>query len=155
MKRFWKENWMPLLCTLLAAMLIVNLASPGATLAAVRPASPNRFWQVPPQALSTTLTNVASLTTGAPNVGVDLYVCQLAFSIAPGTSAVNITVETQQNPPVIIWNAIPLTPTSSTQGTLYVMLGGSMPDGCYWFPGGMAVQASASGVSIAAMSGRF
>jgi len=120
-----------------------------------RPGSPSSLFQIAPQALPTTIANIATLGSQKPPLGKDVYVCQMWFSIAPNGGTVNITVATGQGTPVNIWDHIPITATSATQGTLYTLISGSMPDGCVWFPGGATVLASGSGVNIVALSGRY
>ena len=120
-----------------------------------RPASPINYFQIAPQTIPTAETNFSTLGGGIPPVGVDVYVCQFWPSVGPGSSAVNLTVRTAGSNPVALLNAVPITPTGVSQGTLWTMVAGSMPDGCIYLPGGGTIYASTTGAVISALSGRY
>jgi hypothetical protein len=140
-----------------AAFLIGSVALVSVVHADKRPASPSRYFQVTPQAIPTVNTAISALvgTTGIPPAGTDLYVCQLSITVAPGSAAINITIGSNPSGGTqYFWNAVPLTPTSTT-GVNAGLIAGTMPDGCLYFPGGMFISASATGASISALSGRY
>ena len=115
-----------------------------------------RDWYLPTQAIPTTATDLAALVSGsAPAAGATISVCQMDISVAPGTSAINISVYDHQTTPGYFLQAIPITPTSATQGTLWPnVIRVVPPQACKVFPGGLTMLASASGATIS-MSGRW
>jgi hypothetical protein len=125
-----------------------------------QPQLPSRSWYIKGQAIPTSLSNLTTLsstTGGNPNMPTGtLYVCQLDLSMAPGSSAVNVTLEDIQATPWIFFNAVPITPTSSSQGTTWTVIGapssqvqpGQFISTCRTFTGGMKILASATGVQI-------
>ena len=121
-----------------------------------QPPTLTRDWIVPAQAIPTTATSIGALVTdGNPPPNTTISVCQLDISVAPGTSAVNITIADQQSTPYYFLQAVPITPTSATQGTTWNnVIRASAPLGCKVFLGGMTVRASAAGATIA-VSGRW
>ncbi len=135
-------------CLLLALLTLL--------LPADQPPTMTRDWVIKPQAIPTTATDVGALVTdGNPPPGTNLSVCQLDIAVAPGSSAVNVTIRDNQATPVYFLQAVPITPSSASQGTTWPgIIRASAPLGCKLFLGGMTVQASATGVSIAA-SGRW
>ena len=115
-----------------------------------------RDWAIKAQAIPTSATDIAAMVTdGNPAGGQTLSVCQLDISVAPGASAINITVRDNQSTPVYFLNAVPITPTSASQGTTWPsIIRASSPLGCKVFTNGMTILASATGASIVA-SGRW
>jgi hypothetical protein len=135
-------------CLLLALLVLL--------LPADQPSTMMRDWAIKPQAVPTTATDIGTLVTdGNPAPGTTLSVCQLDISVAPGSAAVNVTIRDNQATPIYFLNAVPITPTGASQGTTWPsVIRASAPLGCKLFLNGMTVQASATGVSIAA-SGRW
>jgi hypothetical protein len=121
-----------------------------------QPSTMPRQWVIKPQAIPTTATDIGALVTdGNPAAFTTMIVCQLDISVAPGSSAVNITIRDNQVPPVYFLQAVPITPTSGSQGATWPsIIRASDSLGCKLFINGMTVQASATGASIAA-SGRW
>jgi len=145
---------MVFLFALAGAGLLSHLGGRLDVQAAVRPAVLVNSWQLERQAIPTTATDLSTLDSTIP-VGRDLYVCQLDVSVAPGTAAVNITIQDKQSPAVAMWNAIPITPASSTQGASFMgIINASADEGCRWFPGGVTISASGTGAVIS-MAGKY
>jgi hypothetical protein len=121
-----------------------------------QPPTMARDWAIKAQAVPTTATDIGALVTdGNPAPGTTLSVCQLDITVAPGSAAINVTIRDNQATPVYFLQAVPITPSSSSQGTTWPsVIRASAPLGCKQFLNGMTVQASATGVSIAA-SGRW
>jgi hypothetical protein len=117
---------------------------------------PTNLFQLKLQSFPTTLTNLSTLGSNFPPLGSDVYICRLDVGIAPNSGTVNLTIQTNEATPIKFWDAVPITATSATQGTAYngIIAAGS-PDACVYFPKGVALQASGSGVTITALSGRY
>jgi len=112
-------------------------------------------WMVHAQAIPTVATDIGYLVTdGNPPIKTTIAVCQMDISVAPGASSVNITIADQQTSPQYFLQAVPITPTSATQGTTWIAIRSSSLLGCKVFTSGMTIQASASGASIY-MTGRW
>lgn len=128
----------------------------GVTLVMLTAASrPNQFvvgWQTLPQAIPTVLTNVCSMGTNIP-CQRDLYVCYADVNTGPGGAAINITIRDNQASPIPFFSTVPVTPTSSAGQSMQII---QVPadQGCRWFPGGVFVQASATGAYIY-LSGKY
>ena len=142
-----------------AAMVLLALCLAFGGVLALRadqPPTMMRDWAIKPQAVPTTATDIGTLVTdGNPAPGTTLSVCQLDITVAPGSAAINVTIRDNQVTPIYFLNVVPITPSSASQGTTWPgVIRASAPLGCKLFLNGMTVQASATGVSIAA-SGRW
>ncbi len=122
-----------------------------------RPASIINAWQIKPQALPTTLTNICNMVTAgsaAPPCGRDVYACLGDVNQNPSSTVLTVTIQDIQPVPVNYWNQVPLTGATSAAGSGYKIFDAPQDTGCRWFPGGMQVQASGTGAFIY-MSGKY
>lgn len=135
---------------LLSVALGIGLAALGDN----RP-NPLASFQVAPQAMPTTLTNISTLANSIPPAGIDIYVCHLDLAIAPNSGTVDVTIKSAGTSPVFFWNAVPMTSSSATEGSAYNGVINTDPANCVFFPRGMAVLASGAGVTISSLSGKY
>lgn len=125
-----------------------------------RPASITNQFTIPGQAFPTSLVDISTLSAtvgGAklPPAATTICVTSLVVSVTGQASAVNLTIQDQQTSAWKFFDAVPITPTSSTQGTTWVVIGAgtSQADSqavapCVIFTGGMKVQAGGAGATI-------
>jgi len=142
--------------SILACLVAMAMWAFALSLCADQPPTFERDWIIKAQGIPTSAMDIGALVSdGNPTGAQNLSVCQLDLSIAPGTSSVNVTIRDNQATPAYFLNAVPITPTGASQGTTWVgLIRASNPLGCKVFWGGMTIQASATGVTIAA-SGRW
>lgn len=121
-----------------------------------RPNSITNPWQIKPQAIPTTLTNICNLvsSTTTPPCGRDIYACIGDVNMSPAASVINITIRDNQASPIFYWDTVPLTGSTASVGSGYKIFDSHADAGCRWFPGGMSVLASGSGAFIY-MSGKY
>lgn len=125
-----------------------------------RPSGISRQFTIPGQAFPTSLVDISTLSAtvgGAkiPPAATTLCVTSLIVSVTGQASAVNITIEDEQTSAWKLFDAVPITPTSGTQGTTWVVINaptsqasGQSVASCVIFTGGMKVQASGTGATI-------
>lgn len=125
-----------------------------------RPAAISRQFFIAGQAFPTSLVDISTLSAtvgGAkiPPAGTTLCVSSLIVTVTGQASAVNITIQDEQTSPWKMFDAVPITPTSNTQGTTWSVIGGATSQvggqavsSCVIFPGGMKVQAGGTGATI-------
>jgi hypothetical protein len=156
MKKY-EGRWAFLITAVMILVMLGSLAFALSTMAkAEQLPTLMRDWYLPTQAIPTSARDLASMVLGSvPAAGATISVCQMDISVAPGTSAINISVYDHQTTPGYFLQAIPITPTSATQGTLWPnVIRVVPPQACKVFPGGLTMLASASGATIS-MSGRW
>lgn len=143
-------------CLFLVALVALVAGYGVAVHADTRPAAFTNTWQLKPQAIPTSLTNICGLvgTTNVPPCGRDLYACTGDVNQSPNAAVLNITIKDNQASAVPYWDTVPLSGATASVGSGYKLFDSAGDTGCRWFPGGISVQASGVGAFVQ-MSGKY